>query len=180
MKLGRTLVIRQQAATGNHRRYTWRGAWLTTSLRVNIHLSFHMEIKSLFFSKSDIIRNMIHMISSPFSSQVLKPSFYFLFLRSSYGGSTTFLLSFFFGFIWLLPLGVTAANHLSQSHPIPRILLCHTNPLYVFFLYTHPPSLWFPSTTFNAFCLVYSLCLLCICSYHLSCASLTPFPNRST
>lgn len=79
-------------------------------------------------------------VYSPFSNQVLKPSFYFLFLRSSFGGSATFLLSFFFGFIWLLPLGVTTANHLSQSHPIPRILLCHTNPLYVFFLYTHPPT----------------------------------------
>lgn len=34
-------------------------------------------------------------------------------------------ICFFFFFFWLLPLGVTTADHLPSSHPISSILCCH-------------------------------------------------------
>lgn len=44
-------------------------------------------------------------------------------------------------FFWLLALGVTTADHLLLSHPIPSILFYHTNPLHVVLHYIHEP-LW--------------------------------------
>lgn len=38
---------------------------------------------------------------------------------------------------WLLPLGVATVAHLDPSHLIPRILLCHPNPLHIHLDYIH-------------------------------------------
>lgn len=85
-------------------------------------------------------------------------------------------------FFRLLISEVATAVHLSPSHCIPNILLCHTNTMQVLLHYINESSLWcssFPAA-WQLLCPIYQLSFLCTCQSHLSLTSLTLSPNHLT